>query len=52
MPILIIVLIVLGLIFFGLGFAVTALKWLIYLAIILVVVAVIAWLWRTISRRR
>ena len=52
MPILFIILIVLAIIFFGFGIAVTAVKWLIYIAIILFLIGVIGWILRGIRGRR
>lgn len=49
---LLIVLIVLAVVFFGLGIFVQALKWLLILAAILAVVALITWLWRYIKGNR
>lgn len=49
---LLIVLIVLAVIFFGLGIFVQALKWLLVLAAILAVIALITWLWRYIQGKR
>ncbi|GAA1445986.1 hypothetical protein [Leifsonia poae] len=51
MPVLFIILIVLAIIFFGLGIFVTALKWLLYIAIILLLVGVIGWIIRSIRGR-
>jgi len=51
MPVLFIVLIVLALIFFGFGIAIEAVKWLIYIAIILLLVGVIGFILRAIRNR-
>ncbi|CAN5134324.1 hypothetical protein BH09ACT1_BH09ACT1_05320 [soil metagenome] len=52
MPILFIILIVLAVVFFGFGIAITAVKWLIYIAIILFLIGVIGWIVRSIAGRR
>ncbi|UDL16393.1 membrane protein [Microbacterium phage Zooman] len=52
MTALLIVLIALAVIFFGVGLAVEALKWLLIIAAILAAVAVITWLWRYITGKR
>ena len=51
MPVLFIILIVLALIFFGFGIAIEAVKWLIYIAIILLLVGVIGFILRAIRNR-
>ncbi|MET0991662.1 MAG: hypothetical protein ABWX66_04645 [Lacisediminihabitans sp.] len=51
MPALFIVLIILALIFFGFGIAIEAVKWLIYIAIILLLVGVIGFIVRAIRNR-
>jgi hypothetical protein len=50
MPILFIILIILAIILFGFGIAVSAVKWLIIIAIILFLIGVIGWILRSIRR--
>jgi hypothetical protein len=47
-----IVLIILAIILGAFGLAITAVKWLLYIAIILLIIAVIGWLLRAIRGRR
>jgi Na+/H+ antiporter NhaC len=49
---LLIVLIVLAIIFFGFGLLVEAVKWMLWIALALALVALISWLWRYITGKK
>ncbi|RKR73894.1 hypothetical protein [Frondihabitans australicus] len=52
MPALFIILIIVGVILFGFSFFVAALKFLLWVGLIILVIGIIGWIWRTLVGRR
>ncbi len=52
MPVLFIVLIIFGIVVFGLSFLGAALKFLLFIGLIIVAIGIIGWIWRAVTGRR